>query len=155
MRRSRLVRIAAFAAALVLGSCAVSPGHPHAEADLRSAMGRYDELVRAMDANGIADTYTEDGELVSSGKTVVRGRKRIREFLTPFDTVLSVLQYENRIDTLRVDGRLGRVYGLYHQKSQLLANHQERVARGRFEADWILQPNGRWRIRRMSTEPIQ
>ncbi len=135
-----------------LGGAKKQSSSPDAEEQVKAAMRRYDQLALAMNAEGIAAMFTSDGELIDAGKTVARTPASILAFLKSFDGKVRVEENASSIESVTVTGSTAIMTGTYQQKAQLLPDKREIRVQGRFEAEWIRQPDGQWLIRRMSAQ---
>jgi len=136
---------------------ATSCAPPHApqrkvdlDAEIRRATERYATLVRKMDNGGIADMFTEDGQLVTGGKTI-HGPQAIREFLDTFS------KYKVQSETIEVRSVHGsstaaHVLGHYDQMVQV-PEGKVVEAKGGFSADWVRGADDVWRMRRLEAFP--
>jgi uncharacterized protein (TIGR02246 family) len=126
-----------------------------AEEQVKAAMRRYDQLVLAMNAEGIAAMFTPDGELIDAGKTIARTPASILAFLQSFDGKVRVEENVNSIESVTVTGATAILTGTYQQKALLLPDNREIRVQGKFEVEWSRQPDGQWLVRRMSTRSAQ
>jgi uncharacterized protein (TIGR02246 family) len=118
-------------------------------------MRRYDQLVLAMNAEGIAAMFTPDGELIDAGKTIASTPASIRAFLQSFDGKVRVEENASSIESVTVTGATAILTGTYQQKALLLSDKREIRVQGKFEVEWSRQPDGQWLVRRMSTRSAQ
>src|ERR1043166_5321298 len=51
---------------------------------VENAMRHYDDLILRADAQGIAEMYMPDGEMVLPGRAPIRGRDSIEQFFSAF-----------------------------------------------------------------------
>jgi len=126
-----------------------------AEEQVKAAMRRYDQLVLAMNAEGIAAMFTPDGELIDAGKTVASTPASIRSFLQSFDGKVRVEENTSSIESITVTGATAILTGTYQQKALLLPYKREIRVQGTFEVEWSRQPDGQWLVRRMSARSAQ
>jgi len=122
-----------------------------AEEQVKAAMRRYDQLVLAMNAEGIAAMFTPDGELIDAGKTIASTPASIRAFLQSFDGKVRVEENASSIESVTVTGATAILTGTYQQKALLIPDKREIRVQGKFEVEWSRQPDGQWLVRRMST----
>jgi uncharacterized protein (TIGR02246 family) len=140
-------------AALLLASCASSKAPTRTvdvDAEVRQATQHYADLVAKMDNAGIAALFTDDGALVSGGKTI-RGPKEIEKFLDTFK------QYKVQSEAITVKSVTGKtnwahVLGNYDQTVRL-PDGSVVNASGGYSADWALGKDDVWRMRRMEAFP--
>src|SRR5262245_6955298 len=126
-----------------------------AEEQVKAAMRRYDQLVLAMNAEGIAAMFTADGELIDAGKTIASTPASILAFLQSFDGKVRVEENASSIESVTVTGATAILTGTYQQKALLLSDKREVRVQGKFEVEWSRQPDGQWLVRRMSTRSAQ
>jgi len=121
------------------------------EKEVRAALAHYATLVRTMDHAGIAAMFAADGEIVNPGQAPVRGPVAIEAFLRQFDAykVLSETMHPARTT---VSGERATQTGTYRQRVRVPDGRVMDVSGG-FEADWIRDAGGAWRIRRLATTP--
>src|SRR5262245_2054913 len=120
------------------------------ESEVEAAMQRYNQLILAMDAEGIAAMYTEDGQL-GDGPQAVRGREAIRDFLASF-TDVTVLAYSTTTDSMTVSGDTAVQTGTYEQRARLASGRTVTV-RGTYRAEWVRQ-DGQWLSQKLTTRPL-
>src|SRR5215813_11784227 len=126
-----------------------------AEEQVKAAMRRYDQLVLAMNAEGIAAMFTADGELIDAGKTIASTPASILAFLQSFDGKVRVEENASSIESVTVTGATAILTGTYQQKALLLSDKREIRVQGKFEVEWSRRPDGQWLVRRMSTRSAQ
>jgi uncharacterized protein (TIGR02246 family) len=126
-----------------------------AEEQVKAAMRRYDQLVLAMNAEGIAAMFTPDGELIDAGKTIASTPASIRAFLQSFDGKVRVEENASSIESVTLTGATAIMTGTYQQKALLLPDKREIRVQGKFEVEWSRQPDGQWLVRRMSAQSAQ
>ena len=136
---------------LTLGLAHVGAVHLQAspEAEVEAALQHYADLLRAMDDHGIAQSFTDDGEVVNPGQTPVRGPEAIEQFIRQFDGY-HVLEYEIHAQKTTVSGQTAAQNGRFRQRVKT-PDGQTLDVKGLFQADWVQSPGGAWRIRRMAT----
>lgn len=145
---SACLALAAFAAAAGCGSLAMQEDSP---ARIEAALKAYSASVLAMDADRIAASFTEDGELQNPGREPLRGPEAIKAFLKTFSGV-TVEENELKGDSLQIVGPSALQTGTFRQKARL-ADGKVVETKGTFEAEWERQENGSWLIARMTTNP--
>ena len=118
---------------------------------MRGQLSRYDRLVRSMDAAGIAEMYTPDGEL-RQASNVIRGRDAIREYLRSFEGKFRVIENETTIQGLEIHGDVANVVTTFRQRTLILESSQIVQPRGTLRSQWVRGPDQLWRIQWMATE---
>jgi len=113
-----------------------------------SAMKRYDHLILGMNADSIAQIYTQDGEL---GK-MAKGRDSIRNFLQGFKN-FRVLSQTSETNSISLEGDSALQKGTYRQ-TVIIPSKDTVTVKGNFTAFWIWNPVYGWQIRRMETQPL-
>jgi len=141
------------AVALVLHAPAAASRVPRAspEGEVRAALAHYAKLVRKMDHAGIAAMFAPDGEIVNPGQDPIRGPAAIEAFLKQFSSY-KVVSETLTAATTRVMGAQATQSGTYHQRVRAPDGKMLEVSGG-FDAEWIRDAAGAWRIKRMSTTP--
>ena len=135
-----------------LAACALpTQSAGDARRDIEAGLQRYGALVQAMDADGVAAMFTEDGELGTDGQPSHRGRDDIRAYLKSFDNV-KVLSDEMTTASIEVTGDSAIARGAYKQTAKVGDDAPVHV-HGGFEAVWARQGDGRWLIKRMTAFP--
>jgi len=118
--------------------------------EVEAALQRYSAVVLAMDLDAIAASYTADGELADAGEPVHRGPADIRNFMSAFKDVR--LEANDHVtESIFILGSTAKQNGTYRQRATVAGETVD--VRGRFTADWVRQSDGRWLLRRMTTEP--
>jgi len=152
---ARLV-LALLALPALLASAACAPrARPAApatpEQDVQAALAHYADLVQKMDSPGIAAMFAPDGEIVNPGQTPVHGPAAIEAFLKQFEG-FKVLSETMTADTTTVTGASAVQTGSYRQTVRTPDGQTLNVSGG-FEAEWIRDAAGVWRLRRLGTKP--
>jgi uncharacterized protein (TIGR02246 family) len=159
MKRTPVYTIAVALAASILSGCgaaapsSVPTATPDYASEVRAAMQKYSDAVRAMNSDAIAAFYTPDGEAWDRGKLNARGPDAIRTFLKSFDGVVRVDSYQTTITSVTIQGEEATITGTYEQTYTLLADGRSGTARGTYTAEWVRQPDGAWLVQRMTTAP--
>lgn len=139
-----------FLVTLLIGCSASRPSSDSAkQREIQQATGRYSDLIVAMDHAAIAAMYTEDGEMAAEGQPTIRGPAAIKAHLETFKD-FHVLSESLTADSITFSGNAAHVLGNYHQRVRVPAGDVVEVS-GRYEADWLLDASGGWRVRRMAT----
>jgi uncharacterized protein (TIGR02246 family) len=148
---------ASILSAIVLLACSCAP-HAKApdrkvdvNAELRRATQHYAELVRKMDHSGIADLFTNDGVLKTSGQKPVQGRQEIEKYLSSFSQY-QVQSESMMVKTVNGNSSSGHVTGEYVQTVRVPAGSVVQ-AQGSFSADWVRGEDDVWRLRRLAAFP--
>lgn len=153
----RIDDVLAAAVALALASATLpaceSPEVAAADAEQRrhveAALDRYEDLMQAMDHAGLAAMYAVDGELANAGEHPVKGPKAIEAYLDRF-AMFRVL--DNRLEAMstEVHGSAAEQRGTYRQHVRTGTGEVMTVA-GTFIAEWTREPDGGWKLHRMTT----
>jgi hypothetical protein len=112
-------------------------------------MKRYDRLVKKMDADSIALSYTEDGELGG----IAKGRDSIRNFLATFRNV-NVLSQVSQTSSIKITGDSALQKGNYIQVV-VVDNKDTVTVKGEYTANWIWINKKELLIKKMATKPIK
>jgi len=118
-------------------------------ADVETAMKRYDRLVKKMDADSIALSYTKDGELGG----IAKGRDSIRNFLATFRNV-KVLSQVSQTSSIKITGDSALQKGNYIQVV-VVDNKDTVTVKGEYTANWIWINKKELLIKKMDTKPIK
>jgi hypothetical protein len=130
----------------ILVACAVTAcSKRYSEADVQAAMKHYDQLIKKMDYDSIALTYTLDGQLGN----VAHGRDSIRNFLKRFVNV-EVLTQESITGSIEMRGDSAIQKGRYRQVA-VIARKDTVRPQGTFTAVWLWE-DGTLRLKRMATK---
>ena len=143
---------------MLLGSCDVSrrdPGLP-ADTDVRTEiadrMQQYQRAARLVDPDSIAGFYSQDAVLFEPGIQPVHTRDSIRAFVASFPGV-RVETATATLDTIEIFGGTALLWGTYFERLSF-PGQPVSEQHGKFVAQWILEPDGRWLIRRMFRVPV-
>ena len=129
-----------------------APPPTDARAEIESAIATYARLVKAQDVEKIAASYTPDGEILNPGMDAVRGPEAIRKFLGSFKEV-KVEAAEMLPGAIEIGVNEATQWGTYTQRVRFPDRARPLAVAGRYVADWRRQPDGRWLLRRMLTQP--
>ncbi len=152
LRRSAVAKASFVLTALVaLAGCGSFAIQEDATARIDAALKAYSTSVLAMDADRIAASYTEGGELLIPGREPLKGREAIRTFLASLSGV-TVEENELKSVSLQVVGPGALQTGTFRQRARL-ADGKVVETKGTFEAEWERQRDGSWRLARMTTNP--
>lgn len=145
---------------LVLGSCnaptnnkAAPVAELSAERRILAQLAKYEDGVRRMDFDDVADLFVANGKVVNPGRPEVEGRELIRVFLKSFSGY-KVIENTDHADSTVVEGKSAQQTGTYAQTVTIPEGDTVHV-KGRFEAWWVLDYDGEWRLARMETTPQQ
>ena len=122
-----------------------------ARAEVESALVRYDSLVRRTVGDSIAAMYTEDGEMLGTNMAAVRGPAAIGAFLAQYRG-FHVDTQAMRSEAITMAGSEATQWGTWRQAVTPPGQPMVHV-QGRFVAHWIRGCDGRWRLRRLLTQP--
>lgn len=115
------------------------------------ALMRYNGFVIAMNADSIAACFRPDGEMQDAGSPPIVGPSAIRAHLQSF-AAYHVLENRLTVDSSRMFGDTVTERGAFWQRVRLPSGDTV-VAQGRFDARWIRDSPGHWRLRRLATAP--
>ncbi len=147
LRRTCLLLVAAVA---VPTTRATPP--PAAAKDVEAALQNYARLQKAVDAAGLAASYTADGELLGPGMDALKGPAAIKKFLASFaDVKMQAMSMTS--EHTDVWGNDALQWGTYAQTVVLPDKKEPQEFHGRFVVQWAKQPDGRWLIKRLLTQP--
>jgi ketosteroid isomerase-like protein len=118
--------------------------------NVEDAMQQYDNYILHVNAKGIAGMFTTDGELAGPNGLTIRGRDSIESFLNQFKD-FKVEEQKSTTDSVRRFGDTAFQYGKYYQRA--IVNNTTAEVHGIFQANWVIQPNGKLLLKRMSTRP--
>jgi uncharacterized protein (TIGR02246 family) len=142
---------AILAGLLLLGGCTAPRTPVGPENDVLARLSLYEDGIRRMDFNQVADLFAPEGEVVNPGGAPVRGRETIRRFLRSF-AGYKVVENTVRAESTRIDGSSAHQVGTYTQAVVVPGGTTVHV-RGRFAADWQREGAGPWLLVRMATTP--
>ncbi|HEY2806602.1 MAG TPA: hypothetical protein VGI92_12165 [Gemmatimonadales bacterium] len=131
--------------------CRQQTADTRTRAELDSALIHYDSLVRRMAVDSIAATYTPDGEMLGTNAGTVTGPDSIRKFLGQFSQ-FRVDTQEMRVAAVELFDAEAVQWGTWKQATTVPAQGMVHV-QGRFVAHWVRGTDGRWRLRRLLTQP--
>jgi ketosteroid isomerase-like protein len=134
---------------LALAACGSTPSPQAARAQVISALAGYDSLIVRMDHDGIAATFTRDGETADGDQAPLHGPDAIRAQLMTF-AAFHVLANRLDPDSTLVSGDTAWQTGSYRQRVQVPAGDTIEVS-GRFTAVWRRTAPARWQLWRMHT----
>ncbi len=123
---------------------------PETEQAIKSAAQRYAGLLLAMDATGVSEMYATEG-VWDRASGPLTGRDAIRNALTNANGV-TVLGVDMKTASITYNGPAVIQTGEIAQTVKL-PNGRTTTSTARFEATWIRNPEGTWRIHRMVTRP--
>ena len=116
--------------------------------NVKAAMQQYDNYILHVDAKGIASMFTSDGELAGPNGLTVRSRDSIENFLNQFKG-FKVEEQKSSTDSIQRFGDTAFQYGKYYQRA--VVNNTKAEVHGMFQANWVIQPDGKLLLKRMST----
>ena len=120
---------------------------PSINKNVEDAMQHYDNLILHTDAQGIAAMFTIDGEMAPRGMNSIQGRDSIENFLQQFKSIIVEAQ-KSITDSIRRINDTAYQYGKYYQRAKV--NNTTAEIHGIFEAKWIVEPDGKLLLKRMS-----
>jgi uncharacterized protein (TIGR02246 family) len=147
-----LLALAACDASLLRGGQGLSPvaQSPETEQAVEAAAQRYAGLLLAMDATGVSEMYATEG-VWDRASGPLSGREAIRNALASTNGV-TVLAVDMKTARIAYNGPAVVQTGEIAQTVKL-PNGRTTTSTARFEATWIRNPEGNWRIHRMVTRP--
>lgn len=128
---------------IVMAAC-----HNSLNKNVEDAMQQYDNYILHSDAKGIAGMFTADGELAEPGGLSIKSKDSIEKFLSQFDGI-KVEAQKSTTDSIRRFGDTAFQYGKYYQRA--IVNNTTAEIHGAFLANWVVQPNGKLLLKKMST----
>jgi len=128
-------------------SCSPTEKRVHQKSEIDAAMREYDRLLQAMDVEGIAALYDEEGELGN----MVKGRDSIRIFLKEFSN-LDVISQVSSTDDIQMLGDSAVQTGSYVQ-IDVVEKKDTVVVRGKYNVLWRWDGTA-WKILRIETTPM-
>ncbi len=120
---------------------------PSLNKNVEDAMKHYDNLILHTDAKGLSEMFTADGEMGSPGGNYIHGRDSIEKFLSQFAGI-KVDEQKSKTDSIRRFGDTAFQYGTYYQRVHI--NNTTEEVHGRFEANWLIEPDGKLMLKKMS-----
>lgn len=123
---------------------------PATEQAVEAAAQRYAGLLLAMDATGVSEMYATEG-VWDRASGPLTGREAIRNALASANGV-TVLAVDMKTAGITYNGPAVVQTGEIAQTVKL-PNGRTTTSTARFEATWIRNPEGTWRIHRMVTRP--
>jgi uncharacterized protein (TIGR02246 family) len=160
------VALPAFACAVLLACAAPEPpapaptpeqlaaqSHERAREQVIAQLARYEDGIRRMDSARVASLFDAAGEIDHAGGTPIRGPMAIKTFLDSY-AAYRVLNHANRARTTIVMDDRATQSGDYDQ-TVITPEGKSIHAAGTFEATWLREADGSWRLLRMHTEPAR
>jgi|GEM_PF-2119025 len=120
-----------------------------AQQQVLSQLAKYEDAMRRMAYNEIAELFTIDGEILHNSGAPIQGREAIRLFMGSFSNY-TMLENVTQAESTEIVGNSARQVGHYSQLVRTPANETVQVM-GHFEARWARLRNGDWRIVQMHT----
>ena len=111
------------------------------------AMQKYDALILKLDAAGIAQLFTPDGNLGD----IAIGRDSIKKFLLSFKNI-RVLSQSSTSTSIKINADTALQKGLYFQ-TDLVAEKDTIKVKGSYTATWQWI-NKKWLIKKMATKSL-
>jgi uncharacterized protein (TIGR02246 family) len=147
-----LLALAACDGSLLGGGPGLTPvaQGPETEQAVEAAAQRYAGLLLAMDATGVSEMYATQG-VWDRASGPLTGREAIRNALANANGV-TVLDVDMKTASVAYNGPAVIQTGEIAQTVKL-PNGRTTTSTARFEATWIRNPEGTWRIHRMVTRP--
>lgn len=159
MKTYDVLSFAGLLALIALSACtaAVTPtasptSTPDLAAEARAMMDQYNQAILKMDSQAIAALFLPDGATYDNGTQLAQGPEAILKFMKSFDDVVQVDSYQAAITSTQVNGDTVTLSGTFEQQYTMLSNHKTGTASGNFTAEWVRQADGKWLLRKMSTQ---
>ncbi|HVU18460.1 MAG TPA: nuclear transport factor 2 family protein [Candidatus Didemnitutus sp.] len=124
-----------------------------AEKRILSQLTKYEDAIRHMDYDAAADLFIANGKLLNPGRPEIEGRELIRVFLKSFNG-FKVIENSDQANSTVVEGKSAQQSGTYAQTVTIPEGDTVHV-QGKFEAWWVLDYDGEWRLARLETTPTQ
>lgn len=134
------------------GGDSASGDPAQAEREVLDQLSQYTAAARAVDADGSAAFFTDQGTLFEPGIVPVVSRDSIRAFVRSFPGVI-VDSAEARADTVEVFGNTAIVWGSYFERLRF-PGQAPSAQHGKFVMEWRREPDGKWRIHRYYRVPL-
>jgi len=125
---------------------------PSLNNEVENAMKKYDDLILHANSKAIAAMYLPDGEMAPPGRNPIHSRDSIINFLSQFDDI-KVEEQESTTDSIRRFGDTAIQYGKYYQRA--IVNNTKAEVHGMFQANWVIQSDGKLLLKRMSAWPTE
>lgn len=130
---------------LLIPACAKKSGQ-----GVSSALSRYDSHLLNMQADSLAEMFTEDGTLGQIEGASISGRESIRDYMKSF-VEIKVLENSSKETSIEFSGDSAVQKGTYTQRAVV---HEDTLnVSGEFSAVWVLDKERGWILRRMLTKP--
>jgi ketosteroid isomerase-like protein len=139
---------------LAVAACAGESqrGDADPRAAITAAMDRYMVHARAVNADSVAAFFTSNGTLFEPGIPPIVTRDSIRKFMGSFPGV-RVDSATAVADTIEVHGDMALFWGSYFEKLAF-PGQPDSEQHGKFLIQWLLEPDGTWRIHRYYRIPL-
>ena len=124
-----------------------------ARAGVEAATQKYAHLLVAGSPEDQAGMFTSDGELLEPGMAPISGRPAILEFFAPFAKKYKVESETMAADSVRIVDSSAFVWGSYRQAAGEIGQPAATYL-GRYAAEWRLESDGAWRLRRLMVQPV-
>ena len=131
---------------------AASASKPDPRAEVTSALERYMVAARAVDADAIAQCFTEHGTLFEPGILPIQGREPIRDFIRSFPGVRVEVATATP-DAIETFDTTAYVWGTYFERLDF-PGQQLSEQSGKFVIEWNREADGEWRILRYYRIPL-
>ncbi len=154
-RESRLtLRRLAMLCVLTAAGCAPPNRQPPRDVgrEVQHALERYDEFIRDMAHDSIAQSYLPNGEMSDAQDPPFTGPGAIEAHLRTF-AAYQVLGNRFTVDSTAAVADTATQWGTYWQRVRVPAGDTVEV-RGRFVARWQRTAETTWRLRRMHTDRL-
>lgn len=143
-------------AAVLLAGCHASSGPlappPEPLSLLGAATQHYADVLKGSSADSVAAVYTLDGQLMLPGMEPLKGRDAIRKFLTPLVDATAVESVQLDVDSVVLNALSAEQDGHYRQRAGPRGGAAQDY-KGRFHATWRFEPDGHWRLSRLTMMP--
>jgi ketosteroid isomerase-like protein len=133
------------------GRACAAPSMAQARRELDSALVHYDSLIRWTQGDSIAAMYTPDGQMLGTNVATVQGPDSIAHLLARY-AAFHVDSEDMRPEATTIADTEAIQWGTWRQAVTPPGRDMVHV-QGRFVAHWIRGCDGRWRLRRLLTQP--
>ncbi len=112
-------------------------------------MQQYDKLLQKMDADSISKMFTPNGQLAD----IATGRDSIKRFLSSFENI-QVLAVSSTTTSIELNNDTALQKGMYYQTAVMNQTDTAKL-KGEYTTSWQWIPDEGWRIRKITTKPMQ
>ena len=134
--------------ALLLAAAILIPPTQELPADLARVLRDYERAWQARDPKALAELFTEDGFVLSNGKTAVRGRAAIVQAYSGQGGPLALRAYEHA-----TSGNVGYIIGAYTANAGEEDHGKFVLALRKVDGKWLIAADMDNSIRRTPSKP--